>query len=477
MISDCDRSGLLFEFAELSRSLGADLFPCEDSSAAGFSSVSIDSRTVQEGALFVALPGTVSDGHNFVEAAFRSGAAAALVKRSALDAFDLLHTAQNHRKTIIAVDNTLQALQDAARLYLQRFPGLLKIGITGSSGKTTTKEIAAAIIGAEKKVVMNPGNYNSETGLPLAVFAVRSCHEAGIFEMGMNHPGEISDLASILNPDIALITNIGTAHIGMIGSIEAIAKEKKEIFSQFNGKNTALIPHDCPFRDYLAEGVRGRVSFFGEKNFTELEGVRNLGLEGSEITWKGQRIRFALPGRYNLADAFAAIAIAREVPVSAAAIKQLETVKPLFGRGEIFYGSVTVIRDCYNSNPESLAGALDFCEDLDWPGRRIYVIGDMLELGENSRKAHRDVGRYLAGSGADMVFLFGEEIKAAAEILRLEQTGSAGFFHTGDIDELSRALGSYVQNGDLVLLKGSRGCALERLCDTLKCPETAEGAA
>ena len=453
---------MLLAFAALPRSLGADLYTYGNS--AGFSSVSIDSRSVQEGALFAAIPGSNSDGHSFVETAFKNGAAAALVERQKLTTFDLLGIAKNLGKTLIAVDDTIQGLQDAARVYLEQFPGLLKIGITGSSGKTTTKEIAAAIIGAEKKTVMNPGNFNSETGLPLAVFAVRPWHEVGIFEMGMNRRGEIAELAAVLKPDIALITNIGSAHIGILGSLEEIAKEKKHIFSCFTDNCTALIPEDSAFRDFLAKDVRGRVSFYGEKSLAGLEGARSLGLDGTEILWEGKAVRFPLPGRHNLADAVAAMAIAQMVPVTGKVIRQgLESVKPLFGRGEIIRGRVTVIRDCYNSNPESLAEALDFCEALEWPGRKVYVIGEMLELGDNSRKAHEGAGRQLAGTGADMVFLYGEETRAAAETL-----GAGRFFYTCDIDELSRSLDGYVQSGDLVLLKGSRGCALERVCGILE---------
>jgi len=461
-------SGVLLEFTTLSRSLEADMLSygqSPENSIRGFSSVSIDSRTVQEGGLFVALSGSVHDGHAFVEQAFRNGAAAALVERRKLETFALSSLARTLGKIVIIVENTLRALQDAARVYLEQFPRLLKIGITGSSGKTTTKEITAAIVGAEKNTVMNPGNYNSETGLPLSVFAVRSCHEAGIFEMGMNRRGEIAELAAVLNPDIALITNIYSAHIGILGSKEAIAEEKKNIFSQMNQNGISLIPADSPFRDFLAEGTRGKVTFYGEGSFAELGGVRDMGLDGSEIIWDGQRICFALPGRYNLANAFAAIAIAREIPVSAQAIKQgIESVKPLFGRGEILHGRATVVQDCYNSNPESAARALEFCETLEWPGRRVYVMGDMLELGENSRRAHEDVGRLLQVSKADMVFLYGKEIEPAAAIL---QDGALRFMHTCDMDELSRALDAYVRSGDLVLLKGSRGCALERLCAVL----------
>ena len=394
-----------------------------------------------------------------MEAAFKNGAVAALVESDKLETFELEKIAQSLGKTLIVVDDSLRGLQEAARAYLKKFPGLLKIAITGSSGKTTTKEIAAKIIGIEKCVVMNPGNYNSDIGLPLSVFNVRSCHEACVFEMGMNRVGEIAELASVLLPDVALITNIGSAHIGILGSMDAIAKEKKNIFSKFNGKGAALIPADSPYRDFLAQGVQGRVSFYGEKSFTELGGVKDLGLDGSEIIWDGKQARFSLPGKYNLANAFAAIAIALEIPVSAGAVRQgLESVKPLFGRGEIIHGKATVIQDCYNSNPESLAGALEFCESLDWPGRRVYVIGEMLELGEDSKKAHQDMGRLLADSKADMVFLYGKETAAAVKAL-----GTGPFFHTCDINELNSAVNAYVRDGDLVLLKGSRGCALERV--------------
>jgi UDP-N-acetylmuramoyl-tripeptide--D-alanyl-D-alanine ligase len=461
----CD-NGVLMTFTALSQSLGAQMLCAEqEQSPCGFSSVSIDSRPVQNGGLFVALPGAVHDGHAFVEQAFKNGAAAALVERRKVETHNLASLANAMGKVIIIVENSLRGLQDAARAYLRQFPRLLKIALTGSAGKTTTKESTAAIAGMEKNTVMNPGNYNSETGLPLAAFNVRSCHEVGIFEAGMNRAGEIAELAAVLNPDIALITNIGSAHIGILGSKEAIAQEKKNIFSQMNENGIALIPADSPFRDFLAEGARGKVSFYGESSFAELGGVRDRGLDGSEIIWDGERVRFPLPGRHNLANAFAAIAIAREIPVSAQAIRHgLESVKPLFGRGEILYGRATVIQDCYNSNPESVARALEFCDSLDWTGRRLYVMGEMLELGEDSRGAHEDMGRLLRDSKADMIFLYGEAIRPAAEIL---QDGALSVMHTCDMDELSRALDACVRSGDLVLLKGSRGCALERLCAVL----------
>jgi UDP-N-acetylmuramoyl-tripeptide--D-alanyl-D-alanine ligase len=457
----------LMDFAGLSQSLGARHISVGASGGrmSGFSSVSVDSRAVRRGALFAALAGASRDGHRFVEAAFRAGASGALVEASKLESFDLINIARGMGGDLIVVDNTLRGLQDAARVYLDRFPTLLKIGITGSSGKTTAKEITAAVIGAEKNTVMNPGNLNSETGLPLAVFGVRACHEAGVFELGMNRRGEIAELAAVLRPHIALITNIGSAHIGILGSKAAIAAEKKQIFSRFTGAEIALIPEDDEFGDFLAEGVRGRVRRYGPKSLGELEAARGLGLDGSEIVWAGQRIHFPLPGGHNLANALAALAIAREVPVGRDAVRRgLESARPLFGRGEILRGRTTVIRDCYNANPESLAKAVEFCDSLDWPGRRMYVIGDMLELGGDSRAAHEQAGRLLAASKADAVFLYGNETAAAASAAG---RGTASCFHTRDMGELAHALDSTVRNGDLVLLKGSRGCALEQLSDML----------
>jgi UDP-N-acetylmuramoyl-tripeptide--D-alanyl-D-alanine ligase len=440
-----------------------------------FFSVSIDSRTVEEGALFVALRGSADDGHKYVSRAFERGAAAALVCRSAFEKNE--YGLKDCRGVLIVVDNTLIALQDAARAYLEQFPALLKIGITGSSGKTTTKEIAGAIIGREKNLVMNPGNLNSETGLPLAVFNVRACHEVGVFEMGMNRRGEIAELARILKPQLALVTNIGTAHIGILGTKEAIAQEKKEIFSCFTGTETALIPFDSEFAEFLGKDVNGRVKYFGFEKGASFEVSRDLGLRGTELMWEGKPVRFGLPGRYNLANALAAAALASEVPVSAEAIRRgLESVKPLSGRGEICPGPVTVIKDCYNANPEAVLEAVGFADSLSWEGRKIYVIGSMLELGEYSGAAHRAAGKALAGSDADMVFLFGKETLPALAFRdgpgrAVGSKKTREWFYTEDMEKLSGKLRSVLRPGDLVLLKGSRGTALERLMAVIEVQE------
>jgi UDP-N-acetylmuramoyl-tripeptide--D-alanyl-D-alanine ligase len=227
----------------------------------------------------------------------------------------------------------------------------------------------------------------------------------------------------------------------------------------------ALIPKDDEYANELAQGVTGTVRFYGAEIFPEFEQSNSLGLDGTEIYWAGQKIRFALPGKHSFQDAMAAIAIAKEIPVSNDAIKKgLESVKPLFGRLEILRGRTTVICDCYNANPESTTGSVDFCDSVDWQGRKIYIIGDMLELGETSAAAHAQTGDLLSESKADKIFLFGSEITAATSRISAKDKP---FFHTEDINELSKAVNGYVQTGDLVLLKGSRGCALERLVEML----------
>ena len=453
----------LMSFGELARALGCRLFSFSSSDNNGFSSVAIDSRAVKQGSLFFALEGSSYDGHSFVINAFNAGASGAVVEESKIKTFDLESIAKKTGKDLIAVTNTLKGLQDSARVHLEKFKKIKKVGITGSNGKSTTKEIAAAIISAEKMTVMNKGNLNSDLGLPLSVFGVNETHEVGVFELGMNRTNEISEIANVLKPNVAAITNIGSAHIEFFGSKDKIFNEKKCIFNFLGKDDIALIPEDDEYAEKLSANINGTVKFYGQKSFKELEGTRSLGLEGTEIIWAGEKINFALPRKHSFDDAIAAIAIAKEIPVSDKAIKQgLESVKPLFGRLEILKGRVTVIQDCYNANPESTSKAIEFCDSVEWAGRKVYVIADMLELGETSRRAHERIGSQLSESKADAVFLFGKEIETAVPFIANKKC-----FYTDNIEELTAAIDSFVRQGDIILLKGSRARALERLSPVL----------
>ncbi|MCE5255825.1 MAG: UDP-N-acetylmuramoyl-tripeptide--D-alanyl-D-alanine ligase, partial [Spirochaetaceae bacterium] len=382
--------------------------------------VVVDSRAIVPGSLFVALPGDKVDGHDFIEAALKQGcsciiASAArcqeiLARVAAMQAdieADIQESARQTgtpakagvlaRACLVFVDSPLRALQMLAKDYRQRMRNLFRIGVTGSSGKTTTKECIGATLAPaypEGTLIMNAGNLNSDIGLSLSMFTIRPEHKIGVFEMGMNRVGEMDELDEIYEPDLAVITNIGTAHVGIIGSRQGIAQEKKNIFSRFNGKQIGLVWEDDSFRDFLKEKVRGRVTEFGLHSTIGLESAENLGLSGWQLRWMGQTILFPLPGRHNLNNALAALSVAVEMGAEPALAAQgLQAVKPLFGRSEIFEGSISLIRDCYNANPDSVAAALDFVDSVEWKGRKLCVLGSMLELGDSSVAEHRVIGR------------------------------------------------------------------------------------
>ncbi|UCF97628.1 MAG: UDP-N-acetylmuramoyl-tripeptide--D-alanyl-D-alanine ligase [Spirochaetaceae bacterium] len=432
--------------------------------------VVVDSRQVEEGLLFVALPGERADGHEFIPQALERGATALLVAsnqwsgrqgqlRGLLEGIPTV--------SVIVVDNTLRGLQNLAKAYLSRFPDLMRIGITGSNGKTTTKEILGSIFALDRPTVISQGNLNSEIGLPLSCFQVRAGHHCSVFELGINHPGEMEVLADIYRPDVAVITNIGTAHIGFLGSREAIAREKKKILHYFDGIQKAFIYEAESFSDLLKDGVQGEVIHFGPRSTRGFEGSEDLGLDGTIIHWEGLRIRFPLFGAHNLRNALASISVSAELGISKENIKQgLEKTRPLVGRSQIFRGPVTIIQDCYNANPDSFRQVFGFVFALPWPGRKIGVLGAMKELGEQSQEAHRQIGTEAGEGDFQGLFLFGEEMEEAFRQIR-DRDFKGMVSWTTDFQSLRESLQSYLREGDLLLIKGSRTAELERLMPEL----------
>jgi UDP-N-acetylmuramoyl-tripeptide--D-alanyl-D-alanine ligase len=382
----------------------------------------------------------------------------------------LEHPAGQKGISVIVVDQSLAGLQRMAKAYLHRFPRLMRVGVTGSNGKTTTKEILGAILALDRATVISQGNLNSEIGLPLSCFSVGSEHRCAVFEMGINHLGEMDVLADIYRPDVALITNIGTAHIGLLGSQEAIAWEKKKIFEYFDGSQIGFVPESDAVRHRLSEGVRGRIIRFGPNDTVGFEGSEDLGLDGSIIHWEGLRIRFPLFGAHNLQNALASISVSAELGVSKENIQRgLESVHPLFGRSQIIRGPVTVIRDCYNANPESFDRVFAFICSLPWEGRKVGVLGAMKELGQQSEEAHRRIGAGAAGCDFQGLYLFGQEMESAYR--ELQNRGFPGtLIWETDIESLRESLRSHLREGDLLLVKGSRAVELERIV-----PEPDEG--
>ncbi len=431
---------------------------------ASITGASIDSRTCARGNIFIPLPGTRTDGHFFIEEAVRNGAVASFVKKEVWqqEQEQLIKLKQKYRVCFIVVDDVLTSFQKSAGYYISRFPALHKIGITGSSGKTTTKELIGAVLSRQYATFCSTGNLNSDIGVSLSAFQVKESHEYAVFEMGINRIGEMEELVDIVRPDSAVITTTGTAHIGLFGSEEIIAREKKKIFSGFTAAGAGYVREDDGFRDFLTRGVEGEVHFFGPESIENFTIVKRDGLKGTLLNWQGHNFRLPLIGDYNVYNACAAVKIAEHLEIPCReVIEALESIEPLFGRGQIKIGDIILVCDYYNANPESMSNALDFMKALETPGHKIAVLGAMKELGDFTEKAHEELGKKLKSSSLHRVYLFGEEMRVTFETAG-EHMGR-NVFWTKDANELVRMVRQGVNTGDVVLLKGSRAAALERI--------------
>ena len=426
-------------------------------------SICIDSREAGPRSLFVPLRGERTDGHLHIESALAAGSSAVLVDQSWAEAHaeTLQKWTDQYPVLFFPVEDTLKQMQELAAAHRARFPDMKVIGVTGSNGKTTTKEMIASILSTMGRTYKNQGNLNSEIGLPLTVLRMDREYDFAVLEMGINHVGEMDILVDIARPDAALITNIGSAHIGYLGSKRKIAEEKRKIFSLFRGKNLAFINENESFADVLTENLQGRLNLYGFRSLPELKEVQDLGLEGQRLVFSDFTIQLVLPGSHNMNNALAAIAVTRSLGARWDNVRKgLENLDVVFGRSQILKGRVDIVQDCYNANPDSVLAAVRMLCAMPVRGHRVLVLGDMLELGEESEVSHKTIGRALTDSSVDRVFLFGAEMKAAA--LEYKSSGKE-VYHTDDYHSLERTLLDAVQPGDLVLLKGSRGMELERL--------------
>ncbi|MFP4484062.1 MAG: UDP-N-acetylmuramoyl-tripeptide--D-alanyl-D-alanine ligase [Spirochaetota bacterium] len=468
--TNVDTLGTVSDVAER---VGGELVGTRDLGTRSVTRVDIDSRTCTRGTLFVPLPGTRTDGHRFIGDAFAHGAEASFVRRSrradgsrdgapphdaAGPPTSVPHELSGARdRPLILVDDPLAALQRLAAARRRELQGVCWVGITGSNGKTTTKALIAAVLSArygERRVFRSKGNYNSEIGLPLSVLEVTPAHHVAVLELAMNNPGEMAVLAETALPQVALITNIGDAHIGHLGSRDAIAAEKRCIYSRLRPEDTALVPEDEPYRDFLTRDVPARIVPFGETTTAGYEGARAT-VRGWELRWRGRSISLRLPGRHNLLNALAAISASLEIGVDDDAVARgLEAATPVAGRTERIDGRVTVINDAYNANPDSMKAAFDTFEGMEVSGRRIVVIGEMGELGDYAAAAHRRVLDDARGRGFDLVVAVGPAYQYGAGD-RVRPAASLG--------EARELVAGMVEAGDAVLLKGSRAAALERL--------------
>ena len=425
---------------------------------------SIDSRTIQPGELFFAVKGERLDGHDFVHSALQKGAVAAVVNR------DQLHRYSDASR-LLPVEDTLIALQTLATA-VRRLWGKPLIGVTGSAGKTTTKEAIAHVLATRFQVLKSEGNFNNHFGLPLMLLKLEAEHDLAVIEMGMSHAGEIRALAKIAQPEIGVVTNVAPVHLEFFDSLAGIARAKYELIESLPPGGTAVLNADDKYVSQFGRGFKGKVITYGTSPTADVraENVQSQGAEGSEFDVVSpcgrEHARLPLVGEHNILNALAAASVACSRGMSFAdAVAALSALKPADKRGQVLQlGNITVINDCYNSNPKALNAMVDALAAMK-AERRIVVAGEMLELGPLGEQMHRDAGKHAAEKRIDV--LIGVRGLAQAAVQGARQAGmTAEFLATPE--QAGEWLARETRDGDVVLLKGSRGVKLEKALETWK---------
>lgn len=430
-----------------------------------FSGVSTDSNKILGDELFFALRGERLDGHNFISEALDRGAQGAVVEKDGYES--------KNGKIIIRVPSTFKALGDVARAWRNKFQGLKLAAITGSNGKTTTKEMASSILSLRYSVLKNSGNFNNLIGLPLTLLKLTEHHNAAVVELGMNDFGEIKRLTEISNPDIGAITNIGKAHLERLGSIEGVEKAKGELIEGFAESNSFVVNMDDPLIRKMAAGVECIKIPYGIKSHGVIISARDVVADGfSAISFKMNIDGKEFPARmrgigiHNVMNALCASGIALAFGCSDEEIQAgLERYSPVYMRMEVLDSpfGFKIINDTYNSNPDSMRRAVEELIRLKSDGRTIAVLGDMLELGSESMTEHRMLGEFLRELEVDYVIAYGEFGWCVLEGFRWKSRSIYAETH----EDAAEKLKNYARRGDLVLIKGSRGMKMENIIQRL----------
>ena len=430
------------------------------------SGFSIDTRTLKRGDLFVAIVGPNHDGHDYVRAALDSGAAGAVISRP---------VETSERGILLQVADTTRGMQELAA-HVRRREVVQVVGITGSTGKTTTKEMAHHLLSGPLQAYRSEGNLNNLYGLPLALLRMPAGAQVAILEMGMSYPGELRRLAEIASPDVGVLTNVGMAHMANFGSLEEIARAKEELFEGMAGKGTGIFNADDEHGKAMADRFGGFTFTYGIEQGADLmaEGIRQHGLEGTELTIRHADrtwpVRIGLSGLHHVYNLLAALSSGFMLGCDMdTMVERAAGLAALPGRGELLElpGGVQVLDDTYNSNPAAVRRALSALVTVAASrGRRILVTGDMLELGSHGPGAHQDVGRLAGDARIEVVVAVGPLSAETARTAR--EAGVGEVVHCEDSREAARAVAALVRAGDTVLVKGSRGMKMERVVQRLR---------
>ena len=454
--------------------------------------VSTDTRTLKEGDLFVALKGPRYDGHDFLTEALKRGAAGAIISVVSHRIPQTELERKLHReRVIIGVQDTLSALQGLARFHRNRFD-LPVVAVSGSNGKTTTKEMAAWILSRSREVLKNDGNLNNQIGVPITLFRLGSQHQIAVVEVGINQRGELRLLADIVQPNVGVITNIGPTHLEMLGSLEGVATAKSELLDSLpGGDGIAILNRDDPFFDFLKAKCPGPVVTFGLGQEAQVRGF-DIGLnQSSETTFKlavdpqvmgiarggeqnivtqaHEEIRLPIPGIHNVMNALAAAAVGAIFGCHLGQIKEaLESFQMITMRSQLLeWRGARIVNDAYNANPASMQAALEMLAMFKTDGQRVAVLGDMLELGAAAQQAHDAVGDQLSKISGARLIAVGSLARSIAESARASGMPGDRITWCENADKAVSAIKKNVKEGDIVLVKGSRGIHLERVVDRL----------
>ena len=421
-----------------------------------------DSRAVTKGALFIAIKGEITDGHKYIESAVENGAAAVIVQEEV-----------EADTAVIRVDDTTKAYGDIARYYKEKY-NLPTVSITGSVGKTTTKDMIYSAIAADRCAMKTQKNYNNHIGVPLTVLSIEEEHKTAVIEMGMNHFGEIDYLASIVKPDVAVITNIGMSHIANLGSQEGIFRAKMEITNYFDEHNTLIVNGDDKFLGTLkSESHQYKLVTYGvtnSENDVKAYDIVSKGLDGVEckisVGGKEYNVTVDIPGGHNVYNALAAISVAHELGIDIeTAIYGIEHVELTEGRLEIVdVNGMKVIKDYYNASPDSVKSALGILS-CAMEKRKAAILGDILEMGEYAKDAHADLGDEVVKNKIDLLITAGNNGKYIAERARtLGMENVHAFDTTEDAAEFAKTV---LAIGDAVLIKASHGMHFEKVFEAI----------